>query len=65
MSSTLTCHCFGHHFKIPSIKKIKHLKSILEVIFKSSLQSLQVSYGQNIKESIIFPHIIILAQIHV
>ena len=20
MSSTLTCHCFGYHFKIPSIK---------------------------------------------
>ena len=26
MSSTLTCHSFGHHFEIPSIKKIKHLK---------------------------------------
>ena len=26
MPSTLTCHCFGHHFKIPSIKISQNLK---------------------------------------
>ena len=26
MSSILTCHCFGHHFKIPSLKKSQNLK---------------------------------------
>ena len=26
MSSILTCHCFGHHFKVPSIKKDQTLK---------------------------------------